>query len=38
MSSIKPLILHAHTTGPNPFKVAILLEVLNIPDLRIVIC
>ncbi|EWZ83312.1 hypothetical protein FOQG_11826 [Fusarium oxysporum f. sp. raphani 54005] len=31
MSSIKPLILHAHTTGPNPFKVAILLEALNIP-------
>ncbi|KAF4420088.1 hypothetical protein F53441_14400 [Fusarium austroafricanum] len=31
MSSIKPLTLHAHTTGPNPFKVAILLEFLNIP-------
>ncbi|KIL86990.1 hypothetical protein FAVG1_09543 [Fusarium avenaceum] len=31
MSSIKPLILHAHHTGPNPFKVAILLEALNIP-------
>ncbi|SPJ74171.1 related to Glutathione S-transferase II [Fusarium torulosum] len=31
MSSIKPLILHAHLTGPNPFKVAILLEALNLP-------
>src|SRR5690349_17860932 len=31
MSSIKPLTLHAHHTGPNPFKVAILLEALNIP-------
>lgn len=27
----KPLTLHAHSTGPNPFKVAILLERLNIP-------
>ncbi|PPJ52803.1 hypothetical protein CBER1_11133 [Cercospora berteroae] len=30
-SSIKPLILHAHGTGPNPFKVAAVLESLNIP-------
>ncbi|KAF2093960.1 glutathione S-transferase [Rhizodiscina lignyota] len=30
-SSIKPLILHAHGTGPNPYKVAIVLESLNLP-------
>ena len=30
-SNIKPLILHAHTTGPNPIKVAIALETLKIP-------
>ena len=29
-SSIKPLTLHAHSTGPNPYKVAILLQALNI--------
>ncbi|EPS25667.1 hypothetical protein POX_c04043 [Penicillium oxalicum] len=28
---IKPLILHAHATGPNPIKIAIALEALNIP-------
>lgn len=28
---IKPLILHAHTTGPNPIKIAIALEALGIP-------
>ena len=28
---IKPLILHAHSSGPNPIKVAIALESLNIP-------
>ena len=28
---IKPLILHAHATGPNPIKIAIALESLNIP-------
>lgn len=27
----KPLILHAHDTGPNPYKVAILLEALHLP-------
>lgn len=27
----KPLILHAHGMGPNPFKVAIILEGLGIP-------
>ncbi|KAI4799159.1 thioredoxin-like protein [Aureobasidium sp. EXF-8845] len=31
MSSIKPLILHAHTTGPNPIKIAIALETLKLP-------
>jgi glutathione S-transferase len=31
MSSIKPLILHAHTTGPNPIKIAIALEKLKLP-------
>lgn len=29
--NIKPLILHAHDTGPNPYKVAILLEALQLP-------
>jgi len=29
--NIKPLILHAHATGPNPYKVAILLEALQLP-------
>ncbi|KAJ5932536.1 hypothetical protein N7516_007025 [Penicillium verrucosum] len=28
---IKPLILHAHATGPNPVKIAIALEALHIP-------
>jgi glutathione S-transferase len=30
-SNIKPLILHAHTTGPNPIKIAIALETLKLP-------
>lgn len=30
-SSLKPLTLHAHATGPNPYKVAIALEVLDLP-------
>lgn len=29
-NALKPLILHAHSTGPNPYKVAITLEALNI--------
>ncbi|KAJ4291787.1 hypothetical protein N0V90_009682 [Kalmusia sp. IMI 367209] len=29
--SLKPLLLHAHTTGPNPYKVAIALELLHLP-------
>lgn len=29
-NSLRPLNLHAHSTGPNPYKVAILLEALNI--------
>ncbi|KAJ5247140.1 hypothetical protein N7468_002123 [Penicillium chermesinum] len=28
---VKPLILHAHATGPNPIKVAIALESLKVP-------
>jgi glutathione S-transferase len=30
-SPSKPIVLYSHTTGPNPKKVAILLEELNIP-------
>ncbi|KAH6625297.1 glutathione S-transferase [Boeremia exigua] len=30
MSSIKPLILHAHASGPNPIKLAIALELLSL--------
>ncbi|MCJ1361206.1 hypothetical protein MMC16_000304 [Acarospora aff. strigata] len=30
-SNIQTLILHAHDTGPNPYKVAILLEALQLP-------
>lgn len=30
-NNIKPLILHAHGSGPNPYKVAILLEALQLP-------
>ncbi|KAJ5166753.1 uncharacterized protein N7482_005534 [Penicillium canariense] len=28
---MKPLVLHAHATGPNPVKIAIALEALNVP-------
>ena len=28
---MKELSLHAHTTGPNPYKVAFVLEVLKLP-------
>ncbi|CDM28962.1 hypothetical protein DTO013E5_1236 [Penicillium roqueforti] len=28
---IKPLILHAHATGPNPVKIAMALEALHVP-------
>ncbi|KAJ5082235.1 hypothetical protein N7532_011278 [Penicillium argentinense] len=28
---IKPLVLHAHATGPNPIKIAIALESLHVP-------
>ena len=31
MSSLKPIILHSHATGPNPWKVAIILEELGLP-------
>ncbi|KAK8183294.1 glutathione S-transferase [Phyllosticta capitalensis] len=31
MSALKPLVLYSHTTGPNPWKVAIVLEELQIP-------
>jgi len=30
-SNLKPLILHAHSTGPNPYKIAIALEALAVP-------
>ncbi|KAH6667618.1 hypothetical protein B0J14DRAFT_676740 [Halenospora varia] len=30
-SSLKPLTLHAHHGGPNPYKIAICLEALSIP-------
>jgi glutathione S-transferase len=28
---LKPLLLHAHLGGPNPFKIAIALEALDLP-------
>lgn len=31
MSSIKPLVLYSHALGPNPWKVALLLEELALP-------
>ncbi|KAG5949633.1 hypothetical protein E4U53_005804 [Claviceps sorghi] len=31
MSSLKPLILYSHVGGPNPWKVAIILEELGLP-------
>ena len=31
MSTTKPLLLHGHGSGPNPFKAAIILEVLSVP-------
>lgn len=30
-NNIKPLILHAHASGPNPIKIAMALEFLSIP-------
>lgn len=30
-SNFKPLVLHAHSTGPNPYKAAIVLEALGLP-------
>jgi len=30
-SKLQALTLHAHSTGPNPYKVAIALEALGIP-------
>ncbi|KAJ5782334.1 hypothetical protein N7457_004108 [Penicillium paradoxum] len=30
-SHIKPLLLHAHSSGPNPVKVAMALEALHVP-------
>ncbi|EME39396.1 hypothetical protein DOTSEDRAFT_75178 [Dothistroma septosporum NZE10] len=29
--NLKPLVLHAHGTGPNPYKIAAALEFLNLP-------
>jgi glutathione S-transferase len=31
MSSIKPITLHAHSSGPNPWKIVIILEELELP-------
>ncbi|PNS17662.1 hypothetical protein CAC42_3057 [Sphaceloma murrayae] len=31
MSNLKPLTLHSHNTGPNPYKVGIVLEALSVP-------
>ncbi|MCJ1375784.1 hypothetical protein MMC20_007021 [Loxospora ochrophaea] len=30
-TTLKPLTLHAHSSGPNPYKAAILLEALSLP-------
>lgn len=30
-STLKPLVLHAHGTGPNPYKIAAALEYLQLP-------
>lgn len=30
-SNIKPLVLHAHGSGPNPYKCAMALELVNVP-------
>lgn len=31
MANLQPLLLHAHATGPNPFKIAAALEFLELP-------
>lgn len=31
MANLQPLLLHAHATGPNPFKLAAALEFLKLP-------
>ncbi|KAI1344166.1 glutathione S-transferase [Xylariaceae sp. FL0016] len=31
MASLQPLVLHAHATGPNPIKLAMALELLQVP-------
>lgn len=31
MANLEPLLLHAHATGPNPFKLAAALEFLKLP-------
>ncbi|KAG5936206.1 hypothetical protein E4U59_005155 [Claviceps monticola] len=31
MSSLEPLTLYSHAGGPNPWKVAIILEELSLP-------
>lgn len=36
VGNLKPLLLHAHPKGPNPIKVAILLEYLDLPyDIKV---
>ena len=31
MSSLKPIILYTHKSGPNPWKIAITLQELGLP-------
>jgi glutathione S-transferase len=31
MSSLKPITLYSHASGPNPWKTAIILEELKLP-------
>jgi len=37
MTSVKPIVLYGHATGPNPWKISIVLEELSMPfELKIV--
>ncbi|KAH6971546.1 thioredoxin-like protein [Ilyonectria sp. MPI-CAGE-AT-0026] len=37
MSDLKPLTVYVHSGGPNPYKVAIVLEELNIPYTKVTV-
>lgn len=37
MTSLKPIILYGHATGPNPWKVAMVFEELNVPYEMVII-